>query len=148
VKARFKGKLSLTDIEATVRYRLVFEGHSSQAGFARGQAKVELEEVTDQQTRLIYVANAQIGGKLAQIGSRLVDAAAGATADKFFEAFAAQLAARAPAPAAGATEAEGATEASTAQPAPIPPPRTGFWSWVVSFWRHLFAHPTRAKRPG
>jgi carbon monoxide dehydrogenase subunit G len=150
VKARFKGKLSLTDIEATVRYRLVFEGHSSQAGFARGQAKVELEEVTDQQTRLIYVANAQIGGKLAQIGSRLVDAAAGATADKFFEAFAAQLAARAPAPAAavGTMEADGATEASAAPQVPIPPPRTGFWSWVVSFWRHLFAHPTRAKRPG
>lgn len=126
VKARFKGKLSLADIEAPLRYRLLFEGQSSQAGFARGEARVELQELAPGQTRLAYSATSQIGGKLAQIGGRLIDAAAAATADKFFEAFAGKL----PAP----------TRAS-AEPAPTDagPQRNGFWHWLRAFLRHLFA---------
>jgi uncharacterized protein len=149
VRARFKGKLSLTDIEAPSRYRLVFDGQSSQAGFARGQANVELQEVSPEETRLLYSANAQIGGKLAQIGSRLIDAAAAATADKFFESFALQLAARAPAVTTPGTSASGtsvsgarappATAAAEAPPRP-PAARFGFWRWLVSFFKHLFAH--------
>jgi uncharacterized protein len=127
VKARFKGKLSVTDIEAPVRYRLLFDGQSGQAGFARGEAKVELQEVSAKQTKLVYVAASQVGGRLAQIGSRLIDAAAGATADKFFEAFAAQLAAR---------TASGGSAAPAARPAPA---RTGLWPWLRSFIRHFFA---------
>jgi carbon monoxide dehydrogenase subunit G len=121
VKARFKGKMSLTDIEPPVRYRLKFEGQSAQAG-------VELEEVSAGETRLRYTASAQIGGKLAQIGSRLVDAAAGATAEKFFEAFARQLAATAGAPGA----------ATAAGPAPPASAEFGFWRWLVSFLRLRF----------
>ena len=127
VRARFKGKLSLTDIEAPRRYRLLFEGQSGQVGFARGEAKVELQEVSPRETKLIYAATAQIGGKLAQVGARLIDAAAAATADKFFECFAAQLSARAS--PAGAAE-------TAAKPAAA---RPGFWRWLTSFLRHLFA---------
>lgn len=126
VKARFKGKMALADIDAPHRYTLKFDGQSGQAGFARGQARVELHELSPRETRLVYVANAQVGGKLAQVGSRLIDAAAGATADKFFEAFAAQLAARAaPAGARGAASAPHVA-------------RVGFWSLLKAFLQRLF----------
>jgi carbon monoxide dehydrogenase subunit G len=129
VKARFKGRMSLADVEPPTRYRLTFEGQSAQAGFARGQARVELEAVAPAETRLRYAATAQIGGKLAQIGSRLIDAAAAATAERFFEAFAAQLAATGPAPGTA-----GAGAAAPGQPA-----RSGLWRWLVSLLKHLFA---------
>lgn len=135
VRARFKGKLSLADIEAPARYRLVFEGQSSQAGFARGEARIELQELAPRQTRLAYSATSQIGGKLAQIGGRLIDAAAAATADKFFEAFAGHLAARTgPVPAPGDTLAEPDATQPAAQPR-----RAGFGGWLRAFFRHLFA---------
>jgi hypothetical protein len=127
VKARFKGKLSVCDPEPPRRYRLQFEGQSAQAGFARGEARVELEELSARETRLIYSATAQIGGKLAQIGARLVDAAAAATAERFFQSFAAQLAAR--------TTAGGADAA----PAAAAAARPGFLSWLRSFLRQLRA---------
>ncbi len=123
VKARFKGKMSLMDIDPPNGYRLTFDGQSSQAGFARGDAKIELREIAPQLTQLTYTATAQIGGKLAQIGARLIDAAAAATADKFFEALAVQIAARTP----------GGGEHGVA------PARTGFWHWLASFFRHLLA---------
>ncbi len=132
VKARFKGKMSLADVEPPERYRLVFEGQSAQAGFARGQARVALETVSPLETRLLYAATAQIGGKLAQIGSRLIDAAAAATAERFFEAFALQLTAATQAPGAAAAGAAGAA------PAPAPPAQPGFWRWLRSLLRHLF----------
>jgi hypothetical protein len=125
VRARFKGTLTLSDIEPPNRYKLLFDGQSSQAGFARGAATIELTEVAPRATRLTYVANVQIGGKLAQVGARLIDAAAAATADKFFEALAARLAAP-----AGAEV--GAAQAQV-------PGRFGFWRWLRSFLRHLFA---------
>lgn len=124
VKARFKGKLSVRDLDPPRSYRLAFEGQSAQAGFARGEARVELEELAALETRLVYGATAQIGGKLAQIGARLIDAAAAATAERFFQSFAAQLAARTAAPSAAA-----------AAPAAHP----GFWSWLKSFLGHLLA---------
>jgi carbon monoxide dehydrogenase subunit G len=125
VKARFKGRMSMTDIDPPQAYKLRFDGQSAQAGFARGEASIRLEALGPASTRLSYTASAQVGGKLAQVGSRLVDAAAGATADKFFEAFAAHIAAR--------------TAAAAGQAAVSPPPqaRLGFWSWLVAFFRHL-----------
>jgi carbon monoxide dehydrogenase subunit G len=126
VKSRFKGKLTLADIDPPNAYTMKFDASGGQAGFARGEARVTLTEVAAQQTRLAYVANAQVGGKLAQVGSRLIDAAAGATADKFFEAFGAQLAARA-APSAGGA------------PAPVPTvARIGFFSLLIAFLKRLF----------
>jgi hypothetical protein len=127
VRAKFKGKLELADIDAPNAYTLKFEGSSSNAGFARGEARVALSEASARETKLAYVANAHVGGKLAQIGSRLVDAAAGAMADKFFEAFGAQLAARAVPSAAGA-----------AAPAAAPPAQFGFWSLLIAFLKRLF----------
>jgi carbon monoxide dehydrogenase subunit G len=127
VKAKFKGKLELADIDAPNAYTMKFDASGGPTGFARGEARVTLAEVDARQTKLAYVANAQVGGKLAQVGSRLIDAAAGATADKFFEAFGAQLASRAaPAGEAGAAEA------------PPPPARIGFFSLLLAFLKRLF----------
>lgn len=84
VKARFKGQLHMRDLTAPERYTLSFEGHGGMAGFAKGQAEVVLHEETDG-TRMVYQAQADIGGRLAQIGSRLVDAAAAHMSAQFFE---------------------------------------------------------------
>ena len=127
VKSKFKGKMQLADIDAPRAYTLKFDGSGGPAGFARGDAKVQLESISASETKLVYLANAQVGGKLAQVGSRLIDAASGAMADKFFEAFAGQLAARAIPVSAGAPP-----------PAPPPPATLGFWSLLVAFFKRLF----------
>ena len=100
VKARFKGKLELADVQAPESYTIRFDMQGGAAGFSRGDARVKLDAVDANTTRLTYVVNASIGGKLAQIGSRLVDAASATMADRFFSTFAADLAAKHP-PAAG-----------------------------------------------
>lgn len=99
VKTRFTGTLVLADVQQPESYTLRFQMQGGAAGFARGEARVRLESVDAQATKMIYAVNASIGGKLAQIGSRLVDAAAAMMADKFFANFAAELANRHPAPA-------------------------------------------------
>ncbi len=127
VKSRFKGKMALADIDAPNAYTMKFDASGGPTGFARGEARVTLVEESPQQTKLSYIANAHVGGKLAQVGSRLIDAAAGATADKFFEAFGAQLAARALPPAEAAAGA-----------APAAPARIGFFSLLLAFLKRLF----------
>jgi len=128
VKSRFKGKMALADIDAPNAYTMKFDATGGPTGFARGEARVTLVEESPQQTKLSYVANAHVGGKLAQVGSRLIDAAAGATADKFFEAFGAQVAAR----------AQPSVEAGPASAAPAPPARIGFFSLLLAFLKRLF----------
>ncbi|MDR5778057.1 carbon monoxide dehydrogenase subunit G [Caballeronia sp. LZ065] len=92
VKARFKGRMELTNIDAPRTYTIVFEGQGGAAGFSKGSATVHLEPGDDaDSTKLSYTANAQVGGKLAQIGSRLVDGAARKIAAEFFKRFGAQL---------------------------------------------------------
>ncbi|CAE6779849.1 CoxG family protein [Paraburkholderia haematera] len=91
VKARFKGRMELTDIEAPNAYTIVFEGQGGAAGFGKGNTRVTLEPEGDAATRLSYTATAQVGGKLAQIGSRLVDGAARKIAGEFFKRFGAQV---------------------------------------------------------
>ncbi|HZZ11692.1 MAG TPA: carbon monoxide dehydrogenase subunit G [Paraburkholderia sp.] len=91
VKARFKGRMQLTEIDAPNTYTIVFEGQGGAAGFGKGNARVTLEPEGEDATRLTYVATAQVGGKLAQIGSRLVDGAARKIAGEFFKRFRAQL---------------------------------------------------------
>jgi carbon monoxide dehydrogenase subunit G len=86
VKARFNGKITLGDIDPPRGYRLTGEGEGGAAGFARGAATVMLEPDGDA-TRLKYKVEATVGGKLAQLGSRLVDAAARKMADDFFTRF-------------------------------------------------------------
>ncbi|MFM0025258.1 carbon monoxide dehydrogenase subunit G [Paraburkholderia madseniana] len=91
VKARFKGRMLLTDIEAPNSYTIVFEGQGGAAGFGKGNTRVTLEPEGDAATKLTYTATAQVGGKLAQIGSRLVDGAARKLAGEFFKRFGAQV---------------------------------------------------------
>ena len=86
VSAKFKGKLTLSDIEPPVSYSIAFEGQGGPAGFAKGGAQVRLAAEGDK-TRLSYDVKASVGGKLAQIGSRLVDAAAKKVAGDFFRNF-------------------------------------------------------------
>src|SRR5678815_1714382 len=87
VSARFNGRMSMTDIQEPESYTLQFDGQGGAAGFARGDARVTLKPIAGDQTEMSYVAKAQIGGKLAQIGSRLVDGAAAKMADDFFARF-------------------------------------------------------------
>lgn len=86
VSAKFKGKLTLSDIVPPQSYSMSFEGQGGAAGFAKGGANVNLVSEGDQ-TKLLYAAKANVGGKLAQIGSRLIDAAAKKVADDFFRNF-------------------------------------------------------------
>ena len=86
VSAKFKSKITLTNVDAPNSYMLLFEGQGGVAGFAKGQAEVKLAP-EGESTRLEYVAKATIGGKLAQVGSRLVDGVAKKLAEQFFTAF-------------------------------------------------------------
>jgi uncharacterized protein len=90
VSARFKGKLQMSDIQPPHRYTIHFDGQGGVAGHGKGSADVTLSE-EGQQTRLRYAARAQVGGKMAQVGSRLIDAAAGKITEDFFNAFEARL---------------------------------------------------------
>jgi len=87
VSARFKGKLTLADFNPPDSYSLQFEGQGGVAGFAKGSAQVKLVPESETTTRLTYAAKANVGGKLAQIGSRLIDGTARKLADQFFTAF-------------------------------------------------------------
>jgi carbon monoxide dehydrogenase subunit G len=88
VKAKFNCKVALTNLHAPQSYTLVGEGQGGVAGFAQGSADVDLEEVAETETLLHYKAEFKIGGKLAQVGSRLVAGATRKTADQFFANFA------------------------------------------------------------
>ena len=94
VKARFKGKLRLQDLQPPTSYTMHFEGQGGPAGHGKGSAQVRLESVGARETVLHYSANASVGGKLAQIGSRLVDMAAQKMANDFFATFNAKLSER------------------------------------------------------
>jgi carbon monoxide dehydrogenase subunit G len=90
VKARFKGKVRLTDLDPPNGYKISGEGDGGIAGFAKGGATVTLSD-KDGGTLLTYNVEAQIGGKLAQLGQRLVNGAAKKLADDFFAKFAAAV---------------------------------------------------------
>ena len=112
VSAKFKGKLTLSDIKAPDSYSIAFEGQGGPAGFAKGGANVRLSSEKRNETRLAYDVKASVGGKLAQIGSRLVDAAAKKVADDFFRNFNEKVGAlhAAPAEGSGAAAHHGAEE--------------------------------------
>lgn len=86
VKAKFTSKVTLADLNPPKSYTLNGEGKGGVAGFAKGQVQVELIE-DGSITRLCYTSSVQIGGKLAQVGSRLVNSAAKKWVDEFFSAF-------------------------------------------------------------
>ena len=124
VSARFKGNLKMTNVQAPTSYTINFDGQGGVAGFGRGSADVRLAPEGDAATRLSYAARAQVGGKMAQIGSRLIDATAGKITDDFFRAFEAYLQARAPQPV-------GAPPAVPAAAARVPEP-AGTLGWVLA----------------
>ncbi len=90
VKAKFKGKVTLSDIDPPNGYKISGQGDGGVAGFAKGGAVVALSE-KDGGTLLTYNVEAQIGGKLAQLGQRLVNGAAKKVADDFFQRFVAAV---------------------------------------------------------
>ena len=96
VKARFQGRILLEDIVEPQRYTIRFEGQGGPAGFAKGAARVTLDE-EGTGTLLGYTVDAQVGGRLAQVGNRLIDSAALKLADDFFAAFDKQVGGAAPA---------------------------------------------------
>ncbi|MCK9507023.1 MAG: carbon monoxide dehydrogenase subunit G [Pigmentiphaga sp.] len=86
LRARFNGKLNVTQANPPASCIMVFEGQGGAMGFGSGTASVTLEEENGE-THLRYEAKAQVGGKLAQVGSRLIDTVAKKVADDFFKAF-------------------------------------------------------------
>jgi uncharacterized protein len=131
VRATFGGKVTLSDLDPPQSYTISGEGSGGVAGFAKGGAKVNLAE-DGAATLLTYAVQAQVGGKLAQVGSRLIDGVARKMANDFFGRFAETVAIEQPAPAALETAldesapaaAMGELEQVPAQtPPPLPPPR-------------------------
>jgi carbon monoxide dehydrogenase subunit G len=86
VSAKFSGKVSLSDVQPPQSYKLAFEGQGGAAGFGKGQSAVSLLP-TPQGCELNYTVDAQVGGKIAQLGQRLIDGAAKSVADDFFKRF-------------------------------------------------------------
>jgi len=105
VKASFTGKVTLSDLDPPNGYTISGEGQGGVAGFAKGGAKVRLEPDGDAATLLSYDVKADVGGKIAQLGARLIDGTAKKLAGEFFEKFGAVVA-----PAAPAAEADMAAE--------------------------------------
>lgn len=91
ISARFTGKVQLTDLDPPTSYRISGEGQGGVAGFAKGGANVNLAD-QGADTLLTYKVNAQVGGKIAQLGARLIDATSKQMADLFFDRFSAKLA--------------------------------------------------------
>ena len=87
VKAKFTGEVELTELSPPSSYKISGEGKGGAAGFASGSADVKLEESDEGGTILSYSVNAQVGGKLAQIGSRLIDSTAKKLSREFFDKF-------------------------------------------------------------
>ncbi|HXZ49877.1 MAG TPA: carbon monoxide dehydrogenase subunit G [Usitatibacter sp.] len=121
VRAKFRGKLRVEDIVRPEHYTLRFEGEGGAAGFAKGSAQVALGD-EGASTLVAYTASAQVGGRIAQVGNRLVDAAALKLADEFFAAFERQFA---PAPAPHEETLIEELESSFV----LHDPRT--WNWVA-----------------
>lgn len=124
VSASFAGKITLSDLNPPESYSIIGEGTGGVAGFAKGGASVKLTEDGPSTTVLSYQAKAQVGGKLAQLGGRLIDATAKAQADVFFSKFGHVVAASVPQDAGLSAAAETAPVSAPADGA------AGVASWV------------------
>ena len=119
VKAKFTGAVTLSDINPPNGYTISGEGKGGAAGFAKGGAKVSLAE-NGAGTTLSYEVSANVGGKLAQIGSRLIDSTAKKMADQFFSKFSEEASALGAPPTAAATDGENEPGIFTEPVAPTP----------------------------
>jgi carbon monoxide dehydrogenase subunit G len=139
VSARFGGKVTLSDLDPPNGYRISGEGTGGPAGFAKGGATVKLED-DGGATKLSYVVEANVGGKLAQIGSRLIDATARQMAGNFFAKFAEIVGAEAaPAAAAGAPPSAAAAPTPPSAKAPPPPPQAPSKRLSPALWVAILA---------
>ena len=105
VSARFAGKIQLSDVKPPESYTLAFDGQGGAAGFGKGSAQVSLVPA-DTGCELRYTVNAQVGGKIAQVGQRLIDGVAKSMAEDFFKRFDNEMQRRHPAAAAQSADAE------------------------------------------
>lgn len=122
VKAKFKGKLQLENIQAPTSYTLRFDGQGGPAGHGKGTADIRLEPNGPHETVLHYTAHASVGGKIAQVGSRLVDMAAQKMATDFFERFNTAL-----------------NERYQVAPEPEPVQEGGLLARIVAWFKRLFS---------
>lgn len=118
VRARFAGRILLSDIVENESCAMGFEGSGGAAGMARGESQVTMTD-EGSGTRLSYSVKASVAGKLGQVGGRMIDAAAKQMADQFFNAFQAQVAPTVPAAPVAAVET-GAADVPVAAPSPRP----------------------------
>jgi hypothetical protein len=121
IAARFSGAVHLTDLDPPNSYTIGGEGQGGVAGFAKGGAKVRLQD-DDGGTLLHYDVHAQVGGRIAQLGSRLIDATAKQMADSFFDRFSAQLAPPPPEPQTEQVFPAAPSEEVARPVLPMPPP--------------------------
>jgi carbon monoxide dehydrogenase subunit G len=132
VSASFSGKVTLSDIDPPNGYRISGEGQGGAAGFAKGGAVVTLREDAGD-TMLNYNVDAQVGGKIAQVGARLIDGTAKKLADEFFGKFATMVGGPPPAAAVAGTASDAPPVPDTVSP-PSPPPaaaQRGYRHWLV-----------------
>ena len=116
VSAKFTGKVTLAEIQPPASYKLAFEGQGGVAGFGKGSSSVGLTPNAGG-CELAYTVQAQVGGKIAQLGQRLIDGAAKSMADDFFKRFDEEMQARYPSAAAA--------------PEPAPAPKLGWWARLL-----------------
>ena len=127
VAAKFAGRIRLQEVMAPNSYTLAFEGNGGAAGFGKGSATVNLAPPAEGAgCELAYTAQAQVGGKIAQVGQRLVDGVARSMADDFFRRFDQEMQRRHP-------EAYAADSAIPEGPSPAEPAarRMPAWVWIV-----------------
>lgn len=124
VAAAFKGQVNLLDLDPPNGYRIIGEGEGGVAGFAKGGAVVRLESIPSG-TRLAYDVQAQVGGKLAQLGARLIDGVAKKMADQFFVDFATAVATR------------GGAQAPLS-PEPTTLPQAGLLARLIALLKRIF----------
>ena len=128
VSATFQAALTLSDLNPPASYVIQGNAKGGAAGFAKGSATVNLEEEAQGVTLLRYGVNANVGGKLAQVGSRLVEGAARKMADDFFAAFSLKLD-----PNAAVGEAHTGTEDGSKQAAPVTESSGQWIIWAIAF---------------
>jgi carbon monoxide dehydrogenase subunit G len=120
--AKFSGKGTLSDLDPPNGYTITGEGQGGVAGFGKGSAKVRLEADGPATTIMRYTAETQVGGKMAQLGARLIDSTSKKLADQFFDRFAAALSGPVPASTAPGAMPSPEEVPEMAGAAPVPPP--------------------------
>ena len=143
IGARFKGAVALSELDPPNGYTISGQGNGGVAGNAKGTAKVRLS-ADGAGTLLAYTVDAQVGGRMAQLGGPLIDATARNMADKFFTKFGEVVGSVAPAavPAVAAPSPVAAELAATAAPAVAPQvvPSNGFpWAWGIALGSAIVA---------